>query len=97
MADIAEVVGFDLCDCPYCDEELPGEGAVFDASDAGRHFIWWGARLAAELGAGDPRDLVSSRVSTALAFTDAVSEAGVPLDERSEPTHLPVWNAVLEG
>lgn len=97
MADIADVDGFEHCDCPYCDEELPGEGAAFDTSDAGRHFIWWCAKLAAELGTGDPAALVGSRVEAASEFADGMSKTGVLLDERSQPTHLPVWEAVLAG
>jgi hypothetical protein len=95
MNDVAGVEGFEVCDCPYCDEELPGEGAAFDASDAGRHFVWWCAKLAAELDTGDPATLVSSRVEAASEFASAVHETGVSLDERSQPTHLPVWQAVL--
>jgi hypothetical protein len=97
IADVADVDGFEPCDCPYCDEELPGEGAAFDASDAGRHFIWWCAKFAAELDMGEPADLIRSRVEGAVVFADGVNEAGVVLDDRSRPDHLPVWQTVLAG
>ncbi|HTZ88584.1 MAG TPA: hypothetical protein VMB05_18125 [Solirubrobacteraceae bacterium] len=97
VEDLAELDGFNVCDCPYCDEELPGEGASFDSTEAGRHFIWWCARLASELDPGDPARSINERVNAALEFSSVVRDAGIQLDYRSRPTHLPVWRDVLDG
>lgn len=97
MSEIVSVEGFAACECPFCNEELPGEGAAFDATGAGRHFIWWCAKLAAELSGGEPHALVTSRVGAAIQAASNIEEAGVSLDERSEPTHLTDWQTVLDG
>lgn len=95
--DIAEVDGFEVCGCPYCDGELPGTGAAFDRMAAGKHFLWSCARLAAELDEDDSLGSVRSLVDEAADFAGAVAEDGVPLDARSDPAHLEVWQQVLDG
>jgi hypothetical protein len=95
--DIAEVEGFEACDCPYCDGELPDTGAAFDRMAAGKHFLWSCARFAAELDEDDSLASINSLVDDAVDFADAVAEDGVPLDSRSTPAHLAVWKRVVEG
>ncbi len=97
MPGVADVEGFDPCGCPYCSGELPDIGTGFDAEAAGRHFLWWCARLAAELDPADPANTIEERLTDASTFADALADAAVPLDHRSQPTHLPVWRAVLDG
>lgn len=94
MDDVAAHDDFEPCGCPYCEEELPGTGASFDARTAGKHFIWWCANLAAELEPGSPGDAVSERVKDAAQFASEV-EATAELDDRSKATHLPVWLELL--
>jgi hypothetical protein len=94
MEDIAGVDDFEPCECPYCDGDLPGTGAGFDVRRAGRHFIWWCAKLADELPASNPAGAISGRVEAALVFAEEV-EAGVELDARSAASHLPIWNELL--
>jgi hypothetical protein len=94
MEDVSEVDGFTVCDCPYCDGELPEAGAAFDAREAGKHFIWWCSTLADELNSGSPRDLVADRVAAASEFSKQI-DAAVQLDDRSIPAHLPIWTQLL--
>lgn len=94
MDDVSQVDGFSVCECPYCDGELPAPGAAFDAREAGKHFIWWCSTLADELDSGSPHDLVASRVAAATEFAEQV-EASVQLDDRSIPAHLPIWTQLL--
>jgi hypothetical protein len=96
VPDCAEVEGFELCDCPYCASRPPGVGAGFNSEAAGKHFLWWCARLAAELDPGDPARTVRALVAAASTFAGALDEAAVSLDPRSRPTHLPVWRGVLD-
>ena len=49
LEDVADIDGFSTCECPYCDGELPAEGAAFDATAAGKHFVWWCSKLANKL------------------------------------------------
>jgi hypothetical protein len=97
MPDIADLDGFDACECPYCEGDLPGQGAQFDADQAGKHFLWWCARLAAELDAADPLTSVQSRVAIAAELAGEIDDEGVTLDDRSRPTHLRAWASVLSG
>jgi hypothetical protein len=97
MGDIADVDGFVACDCPYCDGELPEVGASFDAELAGKHFLRWCARLASEIDVNDLSRTIATRVDEAADFAAAVEEDAVPLDPRSKPSHLPVWQTVLSG
>jgi hypothetical protein len=94
MEDISGIDGFEVCECPYCDGELPGTGAAFDAREAGKHFIWWCSALADELNSGSPDALVPDRVAEAVDFADAVT-AAVQLGDRSIPAHLPIWTELL--
>ncbi len=97
MSDVADVEGFGQCGCPYCSAGLPAVGASFDSDAAGKHFLWWCAQLAAELDPADPAASVRARATAASTFAGALDQAGVQLDPRSQPTHLPVWRAVLDG
>lgn len=97
MGEIANVNGHEACGCPYCDGELPAVGARFDSETAGKHFLWWCAQLAAELDSDDPTDAVRTRVDDATRFAQAVDDDGVPLDDRSQATHLTVWKGVLDN
>lgn len=94
IEDIAQLDGFEVCDCPYCDGQLPATGAAFDAREAGKHFIWWCSELADELDADDPTDAVNERVASAEAFSNRVLSA-VQLDDRSNPSHLSMWSQLL--
>lgn len=94
IQDISEIDGFDVCECPYCDGELPASGAAFDARDAGKHFIWWCSALADELNSGSANALVADRVSAASHFSNQV-DAAVQLDDRSIPAHLAIWTDLL--
>lgn len=94
IEDIADIDGFSVCECPYCDGELPAAGAAFDAREAGKHFIWWCSTLADELDSGSPHTLVADRVAEASEFSDEVT-AAIQLDDRSIPAHLPIWTELL--
>jgi len=96
MEDVAEVDEFSACECPYCDGELPGTGAAFDAEAAGKHFLWCCAALGAELDPDDPAQAVVARVEAASAFFAALNNARVALDSRSQPHHLAVWENLLQ-
>ncbi|HET6506264.1 MAG TPA: hypothetical protein VFG42_05715 [Baekduia sp.] len=95
LHDIADVEGFEVCDCPYCDGALPATGAAFDRMAAGKHFLWTCARLAAGLDEKDAFGSVKRLIDGAVDFADAVAEDGVPLDPRSAPAHLTVWQDVM--
>jgi hypothetical protein len=94
MEDVSAAEGFEACECPYCDGELPGTGAAFDARDADKHFIWWCATLAAELTPPNRTAAISERISDAIDFAAEV-ENGAELDERSKASHLEIWTELL--
>jgi hypothetical protein len=96
MEDVSELGTFEACQCPYCDGQLPGPGAAFDARAAGRHFIWWCSTLVDELDPDDPHGTVSGRVLAASQFFSEV-EAAVQLDERSVASHLALWEELLSS
>lgn len=97
MPDIARVDGFEVCDCPYCESALPGTGASFDSEAAGKHFLHWCARLASELSPSTAAAVVAQRVDAASEFASAMADARLTLDPRSQPSHLPIWQATLRG
>jgi hypothetical protein len=94
MNDIAELDGFEPCNCPYCGGELPSTAAAFDAREAGKHFIWWCSTLVDELDTDTPSDTVIDRVHGAEEFASEVNSA-VQLDDRSVPSHLSLWSEIL--
>jgi hypothetical protein len=97
IGDLADLNGFTPCDCPYCDGELPAIGASFDSESAGKHFLWWSARLASEIDHTSPEDTIDDRVSAAETFAETVEDNGVLLDQRSQPSHLATWRILLNG
>jgi hypothetical protein len=94
MDDISSITDFEVCDCPYCDGEIPDTGAAFDLRNAGKHFIWWCSVLADEIDPGSPAEAISTRVTEAKEFADRVN-AAIQLDDRSIASHLPVWSELL--
>jgi hypothetical protein len=95
LPSLESISGFEACDCPYCEESPPRPGENFDGIAAGRHYLWWCARLANEVnGMANRPAAVRSRLEAASAFWNDVQEARVVLDGRSQPTHLGVWTQV---
>jgi hypothetical protein len=95
MPGIASVSGFAPCQCPYCGGSLPGSGAAFNVADAARHYLWWCVTLAEDVRvAANRAGHVRDRIDGAISFWGDVQSAGVLLDDRSEPTHLAIWQRV---
>lgn len=94
MDDVAAGGGFSACECPYCDGELPGTGAAFNARKADKHYIWWCATLAAELAPTSRVATISERVAAAAEFASEVEERA-ELDDRSRAAHLAIWSELL--
>lgn len=82
------------CTCPYCGSlPLTGRGA-WDEVNAGKHFLWWCARLANEFnqpGVGAHARL-QARLAAAQAVLTQAQEAQVVFDPRTSPRHLAVWS-----
>lgn len=95
MPQIARVSTFQPCDCPYCGGQLPPTGAAFDRVLAGKHYLWWCAKLASELNGKQPLAEVQRRIASAQAFWTRVQGSSVVLDDRSQPQHLANWLAAI--
>ena len=95
MPSIAGVPGFVPCPCPFCGGGLPASGAAFDVDAAAKHYMWWCIAMTDDLrAASDRADHVRDRLDNAITFWKDVQNAGVLLDNRSEPTHLETWRSV---
>ncbi len=84
------------CTCPYCTTTPPQGGAAFDPRAAALHSLWWCAYLSNEVrGASDAATVVRNRVAAAQGLWRRVRAARVPLDPRSNETHLEAWSAAV--
>jgi hypothetical protein len=81
------------CDCPFCRESPPIGGDEFDGNSAGRHYLWWCARLANE---ESDSASVRRRLEDARSFWSDCQRARVLLDDRSRPMHLEAWIEATE-
>lgn len=95
MQQLARVRAFRACDCPYCNGQLPPTGGAFDREAAGKHYLWWCAKLANELNGVQALPAVRQRITDAQAFWIQAQRASVVLDPRSDPLHLASWLAAI--
>ncbi|MFO1052758.1 MAG: hypothetical protein U1F36_11135 [Planctomycetota bacterium] len=95
MPQIAAVSGYQPCTCPYCDGNLPDTGDDFDREAAGKHYLWWCARLANELIPVQPLTALRQRIGDSESFWNQVQRSSVVLDDRSHPLHLASWLAAV--
>jgi hypothetical protein len=96
MRLISQLPEYRHCDCPYCERLSFGRGE-WNKIDAGLHYLWSAARLAADVTAsGTPQaEVLRERLGDARGFWSIVQRSSVPLDRRSEPLHLAVWSEVV--
>ena len=96
LADLSNVNGAEICDCPYCKATPPAPGAAFDRNAADKHFLRWCVALAEEIRqAPDRKQAVQQRVKAAAQHWQTVQTAGVVLDRRSQPSHLAAWTQAV--
>jgi hypothetical protein len=91
------VTGYIDCDCPFCPQLEFAPGGEWNRRLAGRHYLWWCARLANEsvdASAPSPQG-IRDRIATSQEFWGEVQQEGLLLDQRSEPLHLEVWSEVV--
>src|ERR1044072_9094220 len=83
LAGISNVPGFQACDCPYCQGQGPGVGDNYDRITAANHYLWWCAKLAAEVNgaaAANRATVIRDRLAAAKAFWEACQQNGVQVD-----------------
>src|SRR5581483_8191875 len=69
VPDIEGIQGYDPCDCPYCEDLDFGVGPGWSRDDAGLHYLWWCANLAAEVvNAGDQAAALRGRLEASTNF-----------------------------
>jgi hypothetical protein len=92
---LRKVSGWVECTCPICTASPPN-AKNFDTEAAGKHFLWSCAELANDLNrARDPLVRVKNRLRDASRFWQTAQARKVVLDDRSQPTHLEAWTAVV--
>jgi len=94
MPAITALPEYERCDCPWCPGLPLGVGGAWNPNDAGRHYLWWCARLLNEMAtAATPAQALRDRLAAAEAYWQSLQQNALPLDPRSEPRHLAAWSA----